>query len=414
MTEKMNSVRGTKDLYPEEFIKHRFVTDIAEKVGKLYGFSEMAVPIIEFAGVFKKTLGEESDVVGKEMYVFSDRGDNELCLRPEFTASIVRSFINSNMQESLPLRLYTKGPLFRYERPQMGRQRQFHQINFEVIGAKEPFVDVELIALGNRIIQELGIADCINIEINSLGDEESRKSYRDNLIAYFNDYKEQLSEDSKLRLIKNPMRILDSKDENDKKIVANAPIMDDYYSAESKDFFAKVQEGLNLLGINYKINSKLVRGLDYYCHTVFEFTTNMLGAQNTVLAGGRYNGLVKLMGGPDTPAVGCAGGIERLVGLLDAKSKEFRKESVVILLPIGENAEKSCYNIANDLRNNNINTEIMIAGNVKKRMKKADQRSADKVIIFGDEEILSGKVKIRNMQTGTEQEVKIVDIVSNI
>ena len=283
MSHKLQPVRGTKDILADDYRVFSHVQNTARHVSFLYGFKEISTPIFEFTEVFKKTLGEESDVVGKEMYMFEDRGGESITLRPEFTAGIARAFISGGLTNQLPLKLFSTGPLFRYERPQKGRQRQFHQINFEMLGVADPMADVEVISMGAHVLDALGVSDKIKLEINSLGDKDSREKYRDALVEYLNDYKNDLSDDSKIRLEKNPMRILDSKDEGDKKIVEDAPVIGDYYSNEAADFFAAVTEGLSGLGVEYGLNNRLVRGLDYYSHTAFEFTTNQLGSLDLYL-----------------------------------------------------------------------------------------------------------------------------------
>lgn len=402
MANPLQSVRGTKDIYGREYDKYRFVTSCAEYLSRFYGFEGVMTPLIEFTEVFKRTLGETSDVVGKEMYVFEDRGGESICLRPEFTAGIVRAFLNSGLTQNLPQRWFSTGPLFRYERPQKGRQRQFHQVNFEVLGLAEPIADVELLVLANHFLTELGISELVTLEINSLGDTASRLQYRDALTQYLQNHQTELSEDSKIRLEKNPMRILDSKDENDQRIIQNAPQMSDYYTTEAASFFAQVQEGLNAAGVKYTVNPRLVRGLDYYCHTAFEFTTTALGAQNTVLAGGRYDGLVEMMGGPATPAVGFAAGVERLVALYEQAGEEIPVDSPVVIIPIGEHLQWQALNLAQMLRKREVYAEILTTGNIKKRMKKADQKHASYVVLLGDEEWNNQLVKVKEMGSGTE------------
>ncbi|MCE3232450.1 MAG: hisS [Rickettsiaceae bacterium] len=407
MTHKLQPVRGTKDILAEDFRQFAYVADVAREISSLYGFNEIATPMFEFTEIFKKTLGEESDVVGKEMYTFEDRGGESMTLRPEFTAGIARAFISGGLQNELPLKWFATGPLFRYERPQKGRQRQFHQINFELLGVAEPLADVEIISMGAHILRELGVEDKIKLEINSLGDKASRENYRDALVKYFSKYKTELSEDSKVRLEKNPMRILDSKDEGDKKIVAGAPVINDYYNDEAAAFFAEVRSGLDALGVQYKVNPHLVRGLDYYCHTAFEFTTDALGSQNAVLAGGRYDGLIGMMGGPETPAVGFAGGVERLVALLNVKPEARRP---IAIIPIGEKAEKEAVLLAGVLRNEGQYVELGYSGNVKKRMKRANTINAVAGIIFGDDELASGVVKLKDFDSGEEEEVRLEEL----
>jgi histidyl-tRNA synthetase len=302
---------------PEEMRRQRRVVGTARDLAARYGYLEMSTPIFEFTDVFRRPLGETSDVVAKEMYNFTDRGDDEITLRPEATAAVCRAFLSERLTQQVPCKFFCHGPMFRYDRPQKGRWRQFHQINVELIGVPEPLGDVEIIALGVDILEALGVLGRITLELNTLGDPASRKAYREVLVEYFSDHRDRLSPDSRERLSRNPLRILDSKEKGDRKIVAGAPQLGDYLNAESVEFFAKVKQDLDALGIAYRLNPRLVRGLDYYTHTIFEFTTEDLGAQGSVLGGGRYDGLIELLGGPPMPGVGWAGGIERLAMLLE-------------------------------------------------------------------------------------------------
>ena len=313
----LQAVRGTHDLMPADARRHRAIVDISRMIAARYGFAEMATPIFEFTDVFSRPIGEATDVVSKEMYTFADRGGEEITLRPEGTAAVCRAVISNGLTQSLPLKYFYSGPMFRYERPQSGRSRQFHQIGAELIGPAQPQADIELIALFQSILRELGVADRCRLELNTLGDTESRQAYRAALVAYFGDHEAKLSEDSRDRLVRNPLRILDSKDPGDRPIVDGAPSFDDYLNEASKKFFDEVRSGLDAIDIAYTRNPRLVRGLDYYCHTAFEFTTTSLGAQGTVAGGGRYDGLMATLGGPSIPAVGWAGGIERLAMLID-------------------------------------------------------------------------------------------------
>lgn len=412
MSQKLQPVRGTKDLLPVDYRQHHYVVDAARRVAGFYGFQEMATPIFEFTDVFKRTLGDTSDIVTKEMYTLESRGEESLTLRPEFTAGIARSFISNGLAQETPCKFFSHGPVFRYERPQKGRQRQFHQINFELIGIDSPLADIEIIALGNHVLRDLGLQDRITLELNSLGDKESRFKYRDALVTYLMQYKNDLSEDSQKRLETNPLRILDSKDQGDKDIIVDAPLLGDYYSDEAKAFFDHVQEGLGQLGIAFEINPKLVRGLDYYSHTAFEFTTTELGAQNAVLAGGRYDGLMAMMGGPETPAIGFAGGIERLVALLDRTIEAPRP---IAIIPIGELAEKEALVMTQALRADGFSVDLGYKGNVQKRMKRANKLNARAAVIFGDDELSQAKVKVRDLDAGEEQDVnasQLLDILS--
>lgn len=310
-------VRGTQDIFGDFERRFTHVAETFERVRRLYCFSRVEVPVFESTAVFARSLGETTDVVSKEMYSFEDRGGDSLTLRPEFTAGIARAYLTEGWQQYAPLKLATHGAVFRYERPQKGRYRQFHQIDAEVIGAAEPMADVELLAMADQLLHELGIADGVTLQLNTLGDAETRDAWRMALVEHFEAHRGDLSEDSLKRLDKNPMRILDSKDPRDRPIADSAPGIDAYLTAEAADFFAAVTGGLDAAGVKWTRNDRLVRGLDYYRHTAFEFVTDRLGAQGTVLAGGRYDGLIESLGGPATPGVGWAAGIERLAMLLE-------------------------------------------------------------------------------------------------
>jgi len=314
--ETPQAIRGTQDIFGTEAEAFAHVVETFERVRKLYRFRRAEMPVFEKTAVFSRSLGETTDVVSKEMYSFEDRGGDSLTLRPEFTAGIARAYLTNGWQQHAPLKLATHGPLFRYERPQKGRYRQFHQIDAEIIGAGEPQADVELLAMADQLLKELGVGDGVTLMLNTLGDGASREAWRAALVDYFRAVQGQLSEDSQERLEKNPLRILDSKDPRDKAFLADAPKIDDYLSGEAQDFFGKVTSGLDAAGVEWTRAPALVRGLDYYRHTAFEFVTDRLGAQGTVLGGGRYDGLIETLGGPHTPAVGWAAGIERLAMLV--------------------------------------------------------------------------------------------------
>ena len=309
-------VRGTQDMIGDTADRFQHVVDTFDRVRRLYGFKRIEVPVIEPTAVFARSLGETTDVVSKEMYTFDDRSGDSVTLRPEFTAGIARAYITNGWQQYAPLKVATHGPLFRYERPQKGRYRQFHQLDAEIIGAGEPAADVELLCFADQLLKELGITEGVTLTLNTLGDAASREAWRAGLIAHFEAHRSELSEDSLMRLEKNPMRILDSKDPKDRPAADSAPDIDAYLTQEAKDFFAAVTEGLDAAGVAWQRNARLVRGLDYYRHTAFEFVTDRLGAQGTVLGGGRYDGLIEALGGPVTPAVGWAAGIERLAMLV--------------------------------------------------------------------------------------------------
>lgn len=397
---KLQPVRGMKDLIPSDFLVHEHIINNAKETASLYGFSSMSVPIVEHTEVFARTLGESSDVVSKEMYSFLDKSEDSLTLRPEFTAGIMRAFISGGMHHMVPLKLFSHGPLFRYDRPQAGRYRQFHQINYEFLGADGVYTDAELLSLAHETFSALGMADKISLELNSLGCKESRIRYQEMLVEYFSKYENDLSEDSKRRLQKNPMRILDSKDEGDKKIVASAPAISASYNDDSKTYFENLQNLLQIMGVDYKINEKLVRGLDYYCHTAFEFVATNLGSNIAVGGGGRYDGLSKLMGGPDISAIGFALGIERL-----ALVQEFNiaNERPFVLIPIGDENLEHAIKLASELRRKNICTLIEHKGKIGKRMQNADKVKARKVIFIGSEEVSSGIYKVKDMDSGIEE-----------
>lgn len=404
---KAQPVRGTHDLLPDAFAAHAQVIATARQVSATYGYREMATPIFEFTDVFARSMGETSDVVSKEMYSFDDRGGESITLRPEYTAAICRAFITNGLQQSVPFRAFGAGPMFRYERPQKGRQRQFHQIDVEIIGAPEPAADVEVIAVGAEILNSLDVLHKTVLNLNTLGDPESRDSYRAALVSYFSDHRAQLSGDSQDRLGRNPLRILDSKDEGDRKLVENAPLFSDYLNQQSQDFFGSVLFGLDTLSIAYEINPRLVRGLDYYTHTAFEFVTDALGAQGAVIAGGRYDGLIEQLGGPGTPGIGWAGGIERLAMLSNVTADA---PQPIALIPIGEAAETEALKIGQSLRRAGFVVDQAFRGNLGKRMKRADKAGAVAALIFGDDELARGLVQIRNLATGDQSEVALENI----
>ncbi len=396
-------IRGTQDMLGEAALRFGAVVDAFDRVRRLYGFGRVEVPVIEPTAVFARSLGETTDVVSKEMYSFEDRGGESVTLRPEFTAGICRAYLTEGWQQHAPLKIATHGPLFRYERPQKGRYRQFHQLDAEVIGSGEPQADVELLCLADQLLRELGIADGVTLTLNTLGDGATREAWRAALIAHFAKHRGELSEDSLDRLDKNPLRILDSKDPRDRPIADAAPEIDDYLSAEAGAFFAAVTGGLDAAGIAWTRNARLVRGLDYYRHTAFEFVTDRLGAQGTVLGGGRYDGLIEALGGPPTPAVGWAAGIERLAMLIDAPDRERIDVAVV---PMGEAAQQMALGILADLRRAGIATDMSYRGNMKKRMQKADASGAIWTVIIGDDEVANGEVTLKHMADQTQCRIR--------
>ncbi|GEN63646.1 histidine--tRNA ligase [Acetobacter oeni] len=401
-------VRGTHDLIGEQQRRHAHVIATARRITGLYGFEEWATPVFEDTSVFARSLGDTSDVVSKEMYTFSDRGGESLTLRPEGTAGICRALVTNGLTQSLPQKAFYAGPMFRYERPQKGRYRQFHQIGAELIGSGEPLADAETITMGRDVLEALGIVDEVVLELNTLGDAESRATWRTALVAYFSDYRNRLSEDSQLRLEHNPLRILDSKAAEDQPVIEGAPGLEQYLNDSSRHFWDDVRRGLDVFNVAYTVNPRIVRGLDYYSHTAFEFVTNRLGAQGTVLAGGRYDGLVEEMGGPATPAIGWAGGIERLAMLLDEAPDA---TAPIAIIPLGAVAETPAIRIMTELRAAGLRSEMAYRGNLKKRMERANRAGASYAIILGEAELASGVVQLRDLSEGQQREVAPDDLV---
>jgi len=400
----LQPVRGTQDLLPEEQRRHRFVADTARGIAERYGYAEIATPIFEFTEVFSRPIGEATDIVQKEMYTFLDRGGEEITLRPEYTAGIVRAIISNGLTQSLPLKLFASGPMFRYERPQKGRFRQFHQIDVELIGVAQPLGDVEVIALGAEILDALGVLGKTELELNTLGDTASRHAYRAALVAYYRRRIDELSAESRERLERNPLRILDSKDGGDKRVNEDAPEFSEFLTTEARTFFDTVRAGLDRLGIAYRLSPRLVRGLDYYCHTAFEFVTQALGAQGTVLGGGRYDGLMGVMGGPETPGVGWAAGIERLALLVAEPPQPPRPIAIV---PLGEAAEARAVSLAQELRRAGFTVELGYSGNLRRRLSRADKLRARAAVILGEDELARSAAALRDLDSGAQTEVPL-------
>ncbi|MFZ1413129.1 MAG: histidine--tRNA ligase [Defluviicoccus sp.] len=407
----LRPVRGTKDFLSDDSRKRRFVEDSAHDVAARAGFAEVATPILEFTHVFARTLGDTSDIVTKEMYTFIDRSGESLTLRPENTAGIVRAFISNNLTQQLPLKVFYRGPMFRYERPQKGRLRQFHQIGVECLGAGASIADVEVIALAADVLARLGLKDTVTLEINTLGDAESRSAYRTVLVDYLTTHASSLSEDSRVRLQQNPLRVLDSKDPGDRTVVAAAPSLEDHLSAAAKLFFEEVLAGLDALGIGYRINRHLVRGLDYYCHTAFEFVSQALGAQGTVLAGGRYDELVRQMGGPPTPGIGWAAGVERLMMLAEGCPPPPRP---IAVLPHGATEMCAALALARDLRRAGLTAEFNAGGGLGKRMKWANRINARAAVILGSDELARQMATVRDMDSGAQEDVALAALADRL
>ncbi len=379
MSKTPQAIRGTQDIFGPDAEAFAFVVETFERVRKLYRFRRVEMPVFEKTEVFSRSIGETTDVVSKEMYSFEDRGGDSLTLRPEFTAGIARAYLTNGWQQHAPLKVATHGPLFRYERPQKGRYRQFHQIDAEIIGAGEPQADVELLAMADQLLRELGIADGVTLQLNTLGDGDSREAWRAALIEHFQGVRSQLSEDSQERLEKNPLRILDSKDSRDQAHVAGAPLIDQFLSGEAQDFFGQVTAGLDAANVQWKRNASLVRGLDYYRHTAFEFVTDRLGAQGTVLGGGRYDGLMESLGGPLTPAVGWAAGIERLAMLVGDRSQD----AADVIVVVEDDARlNSALTALSKLRAAGLTAELLATGSIRKRFDKASKMGAGSIVSY--------------------------------
>lgn len=390
-------IRGTQDMLGDSADRFAHVVATFDRVRRLYGFQRIEVPVFESTAVFARSLGESTDVVSKEMYTFEDRGGDSLTLRPEFTAGIARAYITEGWQQYAPLKVATHGPLFRYERPQKGRFRQFHQLDAEIIGAAEPGADVELLVFADQLLKELGISEGVTLTLNTLGDAASRDAWREALVAHFNAHMGDLSEDSRARLTRNPLRILDSKDPRDRPIADSAPDIDAFLTDEARAFFEKVTQGLKAAGVDHIRNARLVRGLDYYRHTAFEFVTDRLGAQGTVLGGGRYDGLIENMGGPVTPAVGWAAGIERLGMLIDAPKTKQLQAAIVVE---SDDLESLAIWLSTRLRHTGYSVETIAAGSIKKRFEKATKLQSSHILVLNDYMMDTGQqanVRVRRM-----------------
>lgn len=400
------ALRGMQDFLGESSLLYRNLEQLAFETAQRYGYQEIRTPLLESSAVFYRTLGETSDAVTKETYTFLDRGGDSVTLRPEGTAPVVRALISNGLTHELPLKFFYSGAMFRYERPQKGRYRQFHQIGVEAMGFDHPQTDIETIALGYQILTRLGLGNRVTLEINTLGDQESRAQHRQAFLDYLTPYKNQLSTDSQLRLEKNPLRILDSKSPEDQKIISQAPKLKDYLNPHSQSFFQEIIQGLEALKIPFMINDRLVRGFDYYNHTVFEFTTNELGAQSAVLSGGRYNGLVELMGGPATACVGWGAGIERLLLMLQGNPHGLTPlTKKIIVLPMEFAQMAMALELAQTLRQSTVpllQIELLSHGKLGKRLQKANKKQFHLAMILGETEVAARSVMIKNLISGEQ------------
>ncbi|HEX9948278.1 MAG TPA: histidine--tRNA ligase [Allosphingosinicella sp.] len=405
MSKGPQRVRGTQDIWGEDADRFQKVVAAFERVRRLYGFGRVEMPVFESTAVFARSIGETTDIVSKEMYSFEDRGGDSLTLRPEFTAGICRAYLSEGWQQHAPVKIATHGPAFRYERPQKGRYRQFHQLDAEIIGAGEPAADVEIIAMGAQLIAELGIAGRVDLKLNTLGDPATRDNWRDALVEYFQDHREDLSAESKLRLEKNPLRILDSKEPQDRPIVDASPVVDGYLTQEASDYFGQVTSGLDAAGIAWTRDPRLVRGLDYYRHTAFEFVTADLGAQSAVIAGGRYDGLIESLGGPHTPAVGWAAGIERLGMLIEKPATQI----VVAVVPDKPELAAAATALIARLRSRGLAVDIAYRGNAKRQIEMARKRNLRGAIIVRGDPMSTGGTHLSyfDLDPARQDEVRI-------
>lgn len=407
----LQPARGTHDLLPRQARRFRHIEQTALEVFGRYGFGEIRTPIFEFTEIFSRNVGDSTDIVTKEMYTFDDRGGESLTLRPEGTAPVVRAYYSNGLKQDLPLKFaYVSTPMFRYERPQKGRMRQHHQVGAEIFGVTAPLAEVELLSMAFRFLAAIGVGEGLYVQLNSLGDKADRGRYREALLDYLRPHKNKLSEESQTRLERNPLRILDSKDQGDLQLVAKAPKMAEYLSEASKQHFDVVKQGLDALGIKWEVNPNLVRGLDYYSHTVFEIHSDGLGAQSQVLSGGRYDGLIAQMGGDDVPAVGFGSGMERLEALMPELPA---LPSPIAIVAMGEAARNAAIKLSEDLRSaGHIVAMPLDDASFKSQFKKADKANAGWTLILGDDEVQKGECGIKNMRTSEQLTMPLTKVPS--
>ncbi|MEL4407429.1 histidine--tRNA ligase [Shewanella algae] len=412
MAKQIQAIRGMNDILPTQSPVWQKVEAVLRASVASFGYSEIRTPIVENTDLFKRSIGEVTDIVEKEMYTFADRNGDSLTLRPEGTASTVRAGNEHGLLYNQEQRLWYMGPMFRHERPQKGRYRQFHQFGVEVYGIKSADIDAEVLMLSASLWQKLGLTEHVSLELNTLGDSDERAAYREALVAFLEQHKDKLDEDSQRRMYSNPLRVLDSKDQQVQALLADAPALMDYLGEDSKAHFARLCELLEAVGIQYRVNPRLVRGLDYYNRTVFEWVTDSLGAQGTVLAGGRYDGLVSQLGGKETPAVGFAMGLERIVLLLETLelNADVAAEVDVYVTAMGDDCVIKAMKIAQELREKLPKLKVMShcgGGNFKKQMKRADKSGAGFALIIGETELANNKVAVKPLRgDGAQQDVE--------
>ena len=407
--ENPRTVRGVHDILPDVMHKYNYINQIGAFVCNQSCYEQIDTPIFEFADLFIKPLGETSDIVTKENYIFKDKSNNTLMLRPEGTTSVVRAIINAGLTQNMPKRYFYFGPMFRYERPQKGRLRQFNQFGIELLGVDNAFGDIEVINLGYNFLKKLKLLNKVDLVINTLGDQESRSKYRDELVLYFNKYKSDLSEESRIRLKKNPLRILDSKINRDKEIIKNAPDYSKFLNKFSIKYFEDVCIALESLNIPFMRDPYLVRGLDYYSHTTFEFKTKLIGAQDTILAGGRYDGLSKMISNISLPGVGWAAGVERIALMID---KKYSFNPLVVLIPHAEKHNFIILELYKKLIDEGIRTEMIYSGSLNKKLKRANKILAKFAVIIGENEIRNNVVQLKNLQNGEQLEMKFEELLT--
>jgi len=408
---KFRSVRGTHDLIGSEIDKLDKIIIEISKLGQIFNFQKIETPIFEFTELFSKPLGEQSDVVLKEMYTFFDRNNVSLTLRPEYTTPMIRAAISNDLLNQLPCKLFGIGPMFRRERPQKGRFRQFNQINFENFGSKDIFTEVELINIAHNFLKKILPKQDIVLYINSLGDRNTLKKYKEKLSNFFEKYKNDLSTDSKEKILSNPIRILDSKDSDDKKIINDAPLIVDFLSKDSLNKFEQIKYFLNNYNINFKEDFSLVRGLDYYCDTVFEFKSSSLGSQDTIIGGGRYDGLIKILGGKDIPGVGWAGGIERMMILM---SNPLTENEMIHFAIINEKYKSHALEAYKLLSDNGIAVYWNYKFNLKKSLSHSNQSESTYIVIVGEDEYNGDKYTLKNLKTGSQKSFSLAELIEQI